>query len=111
MGFRFIYDCSRSQFIISEKNSNDPYWYYERQTDRYKIAADSQATSILDGDIFQPIWYNWVFNYPQAFLGKQKTHDFYRKSIQTGSIQFPDLYIVFDAIDAWISGNPLNPFR
>lgn len=48
------------------------YWYHERQVERYELCYQSNRPSILDGDIFQPIWYNWVCNYPANFLSKKK---------------------------------------
>jgi len=73
------------------------YWYHQRQLDRFEICRKSDVASILDGDVFQPIWYNWACNYPSEFLSKDETHEFYRTQVQEGRIRFPDLYIIFDA--------------
>ncbi|MDY8137482.1 hypothetical protein [Aquimarina sp. 2201CG5-10] len=70
-------------------------WYYERQLDRYRLCEKSNKKSILDGDIFQPIWYNWVCNYPSNFASKKETHKFYKTKLSEGEIAFPDLYIIF----------------
>lgn len=71
------------------------FWYYERQLDRYRYCRKSKKDSILDGDIFQPIWYNWACNYPTNFASKIETHNFYKAKLIEGEIKFPDLYIVF----------------
>lgn len=72
-------------------------WYYEKQVERYKLCKQSRQSSILDGDIFQPLWYNWIYGYPSDFASKQETVDFYFQMIKEGHIQFPDLYILFHA--------------
>lgn len=72
-------------------------WYYEKQVERYKLCKQSGQSSILDGDIFQPLWYNWIYGYPFEFPSKQETVDFYFRMIKEGHIQFPDLYILFQA--------------
>ncbi|MBG6130695.1 thymidylate kinase [Aquimarina sp. EL_43] len=82
--------------FLFERTDNEPkLWYYERQLDRYRFCENSNKKSILDGDIFQPIWYNWVCNYPSSFASKKETHEFYRTKLSEGEIAFPDLYIVF----------------
>ncbi|WP_051476145.1 ATP-binding protein [Aquimarina megaterium] len=82
--------------FLFERTDNEPkLWYYERQLDRYRFCENSNKKSILDGDIFQPIWYNWVCNYPSSFASKKETHEFYRTKLSEGKIAFPDLYIIF----------------
>ncbi len=82
--------------LLFERPENEPaFWYHERQVDRYKLCEKSDKVSILDGDVFQPIWYNWVCDYPSIFLSKEETHKFYKKRLLEGQIRFPDLYIIF----------------
>ena len=91
--------------LLFDRTGEEPkQWYLERQVERYGICKAANAPSILDGDIFQPIWYNWVCNYPQAFLSKSETHSFYRDRLAEGTIKFPDLYIIFhvDEKELWI---------
>ncbi len=83
--------------LFERGEQESEYWYHERQVDRYDLCLKSSRISILDGDIFQPIWYNWACNYPAQFLSKAKTHEFYRAKISQGRIAFPDLYIIFQA--------------
>ena len=47
--------------VLFVRPSNpDPFWYYQRQIECYQIARSHAAEKlvILDGDPFQPIWYN-----------------------------------------------------
>ena len=88
--------------IVSEVNllfkrpANEPkYWYHDRQVERYSLCEKSNRTSILDGDIFQPIWYNWVCNYPSNFLPKKEMHTFYKTQLAEEKMTFPNLYIIF----------------
>ena len=81
--------------LFKRRDKEPKFWYYERQLDRYQLCKKSKSISILDGDIFQPIWYNWVCNYPANFASKKETHDFYKNKLSEGKIAFPDLYIIF----------------
>jgi len=81
--------------LFTRTDKEPKYWYLERQLERYELCKESKKPSILDGDIFQPIWYNWVCNYPSEFLSKKETHDFYKAKLSAGSITFPDVYIIF----------------
>ena len=69
-----------------------------------KVLAGHPAYSILDGDIFQPIWYNWACQYPSKFLQKKETHEFYQTQLLEKKIAFPDLYIIFQVAEKelWI---------
>lgn len=82
--------------LLFEKDETaSKLWYYEKQVERYRLCQESTKTSILDGDIFQPLWYNWIYGYPSDFPSKQETIKFYSRMIEEGRIKFPDLYIVF----------------
>ena len=72
------------------------YWYFERQVERWAIAQAKRKTHelvVLDGDPFQPLWYNWSFDFvdwqPLSVL-----RDFYRQQIIEQKLGFPDGYIV-----------------
>ena len=70
-------------------------WYLERQIERWQIAQEklkTYETVILDGDIFQPLSYNWcydfnIYNQNLVFIAR-----FYQKEIKEGRIRFPDRY-------------------
>lgn len=81
--------------LFNRTGKESTYWYHEKQVERYELCKKSAKPSILDGDIFQPIWYNWACNYPSNFLSKKETHEFYRNQLEEGKIAFPDLYIIF----------------
>jgi len=83
--------------LFERKGNESEYWYNERQVDRYQLCRRSVKPSILDGDIFQPIWYNWACGYPDNFLSRSKTHAFYRNQLERGQMAFPDLYFIFQA--------------
>jgi thymidylate kinase len=91
--------------LLFKRTDNEPkYWYLEKQIERYELCQSSNRVSILDGDIFQPIWYNWVCDYPSEFLSKKETHEFYATKLSEDKIRFPDLYIIFhiEEKELWI---------
>ena len=97
---------TRGAIVIPEVNllfSRPPEppstWYYERQVERWQraiAAAQSHALVILDGDPFQPFWYDWAYNY----AGSEGLHDlvaFYEPQLEQGAIGMPDRYLLLAA--------------
>jgi deoxyadenosine/deoxycytidine kinase len=80
--------------IIPEANvlfPTDPSKYLQYQLQRYALAAHAGKPSILDGDIFQPLWYNWTYKDTNL----EAIFRFYRTSISLSQIRFPHCYILF----------------
>lgn len=71
-------------------------WYLERQLDRWTralAALDGATLAVLDGDPFQPLWYNWV--YPdEGWAPLSDLVAFYRPRLQTGEMDLPDGYVL-----------------
>lgn len=88
--------------LYSRPKDEPAAWYFERQVERWSMALEQSKAHplvILDGDPFQPLWYNWAYN----FVGWQDLNfmeRFYRPRIQSGAIQLPDLYIIFSIDEA-----------
>ena len=91
-------------FVVPEVNQlfgrsdDEPVeWYFERQIDRWQFALEASKNYrlvVLDGDPFQPLWYNWAYD----FVGWQKLdfmERFYRSAIEAGLIAFPQRYFIF----------------
>ena len=84
---------------LFERPAPEPtYWYLERQVERWMLAQEKLETHelvVLDGDTFQPLWYNWSFNFvdwqPLSVL-----RDFYRQHIVAQTLGFPDGYILLN---------------
>lgn len=76
-----------------EQNKGE-LWYYKKQVQRYQL-ADQHEQAIFDGDPFQPIWYNWSYNFPEGYLSPAAMYNFYAKEIRAGNIQFPNMYFLF----------------
>jgi thymidylate kinase len=88
---------------LFERPENEPdEWYFERQVDRWQLALENSQTDelvVLDGDPFQPLWYNWAYN----FVGWQKLdfmERFYGAMMQNKMIEFPHLYFIFSTSEA-----------
>lgn len=71
-------------------------WYLEKQIARWRIAkkiSDSGRVAVLDGDPFQPIWYNWI--YPNdGFQPIQEIIQFYEEKLHNAEIDFPHRYFI-----------------
>lgn len=96
-------------FVVPEVNQlfgrsdDEPAeWYFERQIERWQIAlAESKKHRlvVLDGDPFQPLWYNWAYD----FVGWQNLdfmERFYESAMRSGLIAFPHRYFIFSASEA-----------
>jgi adenylate kinase family enzyme len=76
-------------YIIPEVNllfkrpkNESKTWYLERQVERWHTAQEKLKqydTVILDGDIFQPISYNWCFDFKLFNQNLDFIYDFYLK--------------------------------
>jgi hypothetical protein len=84
--------------LLFERPQDEPRgWYFERQIDRWALAEAYEKKHelvIMDGDPFQPLWYNWAYDY----VGWEKpdfSESFYRHNIQDKMIRFPDFYFIF----------------
>jgi hypothetical protein len=85
-----------NELFQNEKRSGDD-WYLRRQIDRYAQATSAAASGqpvVLDGDPFQPLWYNWI--YPE-YGPLPHVIAFYRDAIDAGTIAFPGMYAVLQA--------------
>ena len=52
--------------LFSRPADPPPTWYFERQVERWQQAMTAVRSTdlvILDGDPFQPFWYNWAYHY------------------------------------------------
>lgn len=81
--------------LFKRPKESSKFWYYDKQFERYQLAAAAKGSAILDGDIFQPLWYNWIYGFPKAFPNLKETITYYQQATKKDLIQFPDLYIVF----------------
>lgn len=74
-------------------------WYFERQAERWRMAQEQSGSGqlvVLDGDPFQPLWYNWAYNF-EKWQDLDFMERFYRPRVQNGTMRFPDLYVIFSA--------------
>ncbi|TCD22952.1 hypothetical protein E0D86_10000 [Pseudomonas sp. IC_126] len=85
--------------LYARSSEESPSWYFERQVDRWEMAnevSSSGGSAILDGDPFQPVWYNWIF----SDLGLQSIDavlSFYCEKLNAGTIRLPDKYYLLTA--------------
>ncbi|WP_435134699.1 hypothetical protein [Formosa sp. A9] len=68
-------------------------WYYKKQLSRYSLGLNASTSVIFDGDVFQPLWYNWTYHSKDFNLADALS--FYKTEIFKQTLTFPDLYIVF----------------
>lgn len=81
--------------VLYERPTPEPAdWYLERQADRWgkaRQAAETNIAAVLDGDPFQPLWYNWSFDFQQR-QGLDHLKRFFRPLVAEGILSFPDRY-------------------
>lgn len=96
-------------FVIPEVNvlferppDESPEWYFERQVDRWSAgtkAARGKDLVILDGDPFQPLWYNWAYDF-SGWQSLEFLASFYGPRVARQELSFPDRYVILEADEA-----------
>ena len=85
--------------LFERPATNEPkFWYFERQIERWQKAqraVQNHKIVILDGDPFQPLWYNWAYDYDFGDAPDEIAR-FYRKALAAGEIDFPDRYFILN---------------
>lgn len=70
-------------------------WYLDRQNARWEMAqryAEANDLVVLDGDPFQPLWFNWAM--PETgWPPWQQACDFYRHRLLERRMAWPDRYL------------------
>ncbi|MDK2594017.1 hypothetical protein [Pseudoalteromonas obscura] len=83
--------------LFGKDNRESDLWYYQKQIERWHIAsrsANDAMLSILDGDVFQPVWFGLTF--PDEHWGCFDTIvSFYRKMLDGKRVSFPTKYVYF----------------
>ncbi|KFN03805.1 chloramphenicol acetyltransferase [Bacillus clarus] len=93
---------SEVNFLFERPKNEHKTWYFEKQVERWNMAvqqSEKYDIVILDGDIFQPLSYNWcfhfeIFNQPLSFI-----EEFYKESMLKREIGFPDQYFYLYTTD------------
>ncbi len=83
--------------LLFERKPDEPkFWYFEKQVERWDLAVKASKNYeivILDGDPFQPLWYNWSYNF-DVLEPLESITNFYREKLAAGEIAFPDKYFI-----------------
>jgi hypothetical protein len=84
--------------LFKRPSDESAYWYCERQVERFQMARShpEDCLVILDGDPFQPIWYNPLFP-SVSNLSYQQVLDFYRSQLERNQLDWPDRYLILSA--------------
>ena len=84
---------------LFERPSDEPAdWYFERQVERWRRALEASRDRdvVLDGDPFQPLWYNWAYDF-EGWHSLEQLDAFYRPRMVRRELAFPNLYVLFTA--------------
>lgn len=79
-----------------------PTWYFEKQVERWSLANELSGDGevvVLDGDPFQPLWYNWIFS-DKEIQPLSDVIEFYFSAVEQGRIKFPDRYYLLTASES-----------
>jgi hypothetical protein len=88
--------------LFERPENEPPGWYFERQAERWALAVEAARDYrlvILDGDPFQPLWYNWAYEFA-GWQDLEFMEAFYRPRLGRGEMNFPDRYVLFSASEA-----------
>lgn len=96
--------------LFDTSNEDSTTWYFERQCDRWEIAVDREKEHefvVFDGDILQPLWYNWIAHHlsgelttVEEFAPLDSIYHFFREKMRAQSIGFPDRYFLLYTDDS-----------
>lgn len=81
-------------------------WYLERQAERSalaRVASETHPLVVLDGDPFQPLWYNWSFGFEDC-QSLDHLRGFFRPLIASGAMSFSGRYCLLVADEATLRG-------
>ena len=70
-------------------------WYLERQVARWEmaaLAARQGRTGVLDGDPFQPMWFNWAFA-AEGWPDWRVAYRYFRAKVEAGRMGVPERYV------------------
>jgi hypothetical protein len=82
--------------LFERPHSAPDDWYLERQVDRYTRACQALEThplAVLDGDPFQPLWYNWSFGFKDC-QSLDHLRGFFRPLVASGTLSLPARYFL-----------------
>lgn len=97
-GFRIIPEVNE---LFSRPSKESPQWYFEKQVERWALAKEVSCggeIAVLDGDPFQPLWYNWIYS-DLGFQPVEEVFKFYSEALKGGRIKFPNQYFILTAPD------------
>ncbi|MCW9129626.1 ATP-binding protein [Bacillus paramycoides] len=82
-------------FLFERPKNEHRTWYFEKQVERWNIAVQKSQQYelvILDGDIYQPLSYNWCFHFDVFNQPLSLIENFYKEKMINREIGFPDQY-------------------
>jgi thymidylate kinase len=110
-------NTSLGAFVVPEVNelfnrpeNISPEWYFERQIDRWSIAQEQSKYNslvVLDGDVFQPLWYAWAYDF-EGWQNLDFMERFYKPKIQNKMVGFPDLYFILSTNEVELMTRKVN---
>ena len=81
--------------VLFGKEMDTHLWYYEKQVERWNLATvGAEKLSVLDGDIFQPVWFKTLFS-DEDWGSYEEMIEFYLAMLKDKRISFPDKYVFF----------------
>ncbi|QWH17673.1 chloramphenicol acetyltransferase [Bacillus mycoides] len=82
-------------FLFERPRNEHKTWYFEKQVERWNMAVEKSHQHeivILDGDIYQPLSYNWCFHFDIFNQPLSLIENFYKEKLINREIGFPDQY-------------------
>ncbi len=86
-------------FVIPEVNllyqnedRNEENWYLRKQLARFQLAVECTGNAVLDGDVFQPIWYSWIYGLKDDAVERDRMFQFFENAMDVYGLVFPAHY-------------------
>lgn len=96
--------------LFGRKPDEPKFWYFEKQVERWNLAVKASKNYevvILDGDPFQPLWYNWAYDF-DILEPLESISGFYREKLAAGKIAFPEKYFILTVETDELSKRKIN---
>lgn len=96
--------------LFCKENRISDICYYQKQCERWALSLQGQESavlSILDGDVFQPIWFGLLFP-SESWEDFGEMVNFYSDMLERNQIGFPNIKQEFPGLVLFLESNNIK---